>query len=125
MALASSTTSKHEDAAKAVEELNDTDLKGQKLYVGRAQKKHEREEELRKQYEAARIEKNAKYQGVNLYVKNLADEVDDEELRKIFEPYGAITSAKVMRDTIPLDEADTDHEEGGRFRGEEGREQEG
>lgn len=97
---------RHEDAAKAVDELNDTDLKGQKLYVGRAQKKHEREEELRKQYEAQRQEKNAKYQGVNLYVKNLADDMDDEELRKVFEPYGAITSAKVMRDTMPADQAD-------------------
>ncbi len=94
---------RHEDANKAVDELNDFQLKSQALYVGRAQKKHEREEELRKQYEAQRIEKNAKYQGVNLYVKNLADEIDDEELRKVFEPYGAITSAKVMRDTVPLD----------------------
>jgi len=98
---------RHEDASKAVDELNDSDFKGQKLYVGRAQKKHEREEELRKQYEAARQEKSAKYQGVNLYVKNLADEVDDEELRKIFEPYGAITSAKVMRDTMPADRTDS------------------
>ncbi|KAF1350662.1 hypothetical protein BDV97DRAFT_376373 [Delphinella strobiligena] len=93
----------HEDASKAVDELNDLDFKGQKLYVGRAQKKHEREEELRKQYEAARQEKVSKYQGVNLYVKNLADEIDDEELRNIFEPYGQITSAKVMRDTQPAD----------------------
>ena len=93
----------HEDAYKAVEELNDYELKSSKLYVGRAQKKHEREEELRKQYEAARQEKNAKYQGVNLYVKNLADEIDDDQLRKIFEAYGGITSAKVMRDTVPLD----------------------
>ncbi|KAG8628517.1 hypothetical protein KVT40_004390 [Elsinoe batatas] len=96
----------HEDASKAVDELHDTDFKGQKLYVGRAQKKHEREEELRKQYEAARQEKVAKYQGVNLYVKNLPDEVDDDELRKIFEPYGQITSAKVMRDTLSLEEAE-------------------
>jgi len=93
----------HEDAGKAVDELNDSDFKGQKLYVGRAQKKHEREEELRKQYEAQRQEKSAKYQGVNLYVKNLADEIDDDELRKIFETCGNITSAKVMRDTLPLD----------------------
>lgn len=62
-------------------------------------KKHEREEELRKQYEAARMEKANKYQGVNLYVKNLADDVDDEKLRDIFATYGTITSAKVMRDT--------------------------
>ncbi|KAI4748108.1 polyadenylate binding protein, partial [Aureobasidium sp. EXF-8846] len=88
----------HEDANKAVDELHESDFHGQKLYVGRAQKKHEREEELRRQYEAARQEKVNKYQGVNLYVKNLADDIDDEELRKIFESFGSITSAKVMRD---------------------------
>jgi len=89
----------HEHAATAVDELNGKDFKGQDLYVGRAQKKHEREEELRKSYEAARIEKASKYQGVNLYVKNLDDEVDDEKLRELFAPFGAITSAKVMRDS--------------------------
>lgn len=91
----------HEHAAKAVEELHDKDFKGQTLYVGRAQKKFEREEELRKQYEAARVEKASKYQGVNLYVKNLEDDIDDEKLRDLFTPHGTITSAKVMRDTIP------------------------
>ena len=89
----------HEHAATAVDELNGKDFKGQDLYVGRAQKKHEREEELRKTYEAARIEKASKYQGVNLYVKNLEDDVDDEKLRDLFVPFGAITSAKVMRDS--------------------------
>ena len=58
----------HQHAAKAVEELHESELKGQTLYVSRAQKKHEREEELRKQYEAARVEKASKYQGVNLCV---------------------------------------------------------
>lgn len=89
----------HEHAAKAVDELNGKDFKGQDLYVGRAQKKHEREEELRKSYEAARIEKASKYQGVNLYVKNLDDDVDDDKLRELFAPFGSITSAKVMRDS--------------------------
>ncbi|RDL39571.1 Polyadenylate-binding protein [Venustampulla echinocandica] len=89
----------HEHAAKAVDELNGKDFKGQDLYVGRAQKKHEREEELRRSYEAARIEKASKYQGVNLYVKNLDDEVDDDKLRELFTPFGNITSAKVMRDS--------------------------
>jgi len=89
----------HEHAATAVDDLNGKDFKGQDLYVGRAQKKHEREEELRKSYEAARIEKASKYQGVNLYVKNLEDDIDDEKLRELFAPYGAITSAKVMRDS--------------------------
>lgn len=98
---------RHEDAAKAVEELNDSEFHGQKLYVGRAQKKHEREEELRKQYEAARLEKQSKYQGVNLYIKNLDDEIDDEKLRELFSPFGTITSAKVMRDAMPADRPDT------------------
>ena len=91
----------HEDAAKAVDELHDKDFKGQKLYVGRAQKKSEREEELRKQHEAARQEKASKYTGVNLYVKNLNDDVDDDKLREIFAAAGTITSAKVMRDSGP------------------------
>ena len=104
---------KHESASAAVEALNDTDFKGQKLYVGRAQKKHEREEELRKQYEAARLEKQSKYQGVNLYIKNLGDEVDDEKLREMFTPFGTITSAKVMRDAVPAEgaKAESDSEE--------------
>ncbi|KAF6803807.1 polyadenylate-binding protein [Colletotrichum sojae] len=90
----------HESAAKAVDDLNGKDFRGQDLYVGRAQKKHEREEELRKSYEAARLEKANKYQGVNLYIKNLDDEVDDEKLRQLFADFGPITSAKVMRDTL-------------------------
>ncbi|PQE10014.1 4 family polyadenylate binding protein [Rutstroemia sp. NJR-2017a BVV2] len=100
----------HEHAATAVDELNGKDFKGQDLYVGRAQKKHEREEELRRSYEAARIEKASKYQGVNLYVKNLDDEIDDDKLRDLFAPFGAITSAKVMRDT-PADSADSKKED--------------
>jgi polyadenylate-binding protein len=102
----------HEAASKAVDELNESDFHGQKLYVGRAQKKHEREEELRKQYEAQRLEKQSKYQGVNLYIKNLGDEVDDEKLRDMFVPFGTITSAKVMRDTSPASEDSEDEKDG-------------
>ncbi|KAH6617835.1 Polyadenylate-binding protein, cytoplasmic and nuclear [Chaetomium sp. MPI-SDFR-AT-0129] len=88
----------HESASRAVDELNGNDFRGQDLYVGRAQKKHEREEELRRSYEAARLEKANKYQGVNLYIKNLADDIDDDKLRQMFSEFGPITSAKVMRD---------------------------
>ncbi|KAH7083236.1 hypothetical protein BKA63DRAFT_486623 [Paraphoma chrysanthemicola] len=102
---------RHEAAAVAVDTLNDTDFKGQKLYVGRAQKKHEREEELRKQYEAARLEKQSKYQGVNLYIKNLNDDVDDEKLRDMFTPFGTITSAKVMRDAMPAEGTESTSED--------------
>ncbi|KAI7867443.1 hypothetical protein BDF14DRAFT_1726556 [Spinellus fusiger] len=87
-----------EDARKAVEDTNEKEHSGKVLFVTRAQKKLEREEELRRQYEQAKLEKLAKYQGVNLYVKNLDDDVDDEKLRQEFSVYGVITSAKVMRD---------------------------
>ena len=88
----------HEAAQLAVDELHDTELKGKKLFVSRAQKKAEREEELRRSYEQVKMEKLSKYQGVNLYIKNLEDDVDDEKLRGEFEPFGAVTSCKVMRD---------------------------
>ncbi|RYO85420.1 hypothetical protein DL766_006505 [Monosporascus sp. MC13-8B] len=117
----------HDSAAKAVEELNGKEFKGQDLYVGRAQKKHEREEELRKSYEAARQEKANKYQGVNLYIKNLDDEVDDDKLRQMFADFGPITSAKVMRDSVS--EADEDKEgkdkENKKESGDDSKEEEG
>lgn len=87
----------HNEAQKAVDELHDSDFKGQKLFVARAQKKSEREEELRRSYEAAKNEKLAKFQGVNLYLKNIPESYDDERLREEFAPFGAITSCKIMR----------------------------
>ena len=39
-----------------------------------------------------------RYQGVNLYVKNLDDTIDDEKLREEFAVHGTITSAKVMNE---------------------------
>ncbi|KAG4102521.1 polyadenylate binding protein [Neocallimastix lanati (nom. inval.)] len=89
---------KHDEAKKAVDEMNDTDFGGKKIYVSRAQKKNEREEELKKQYEKMKEEKLNKYQGVNLYIKNLDESVTDEVLREKFSPFGTITSAKVMCD---------------------------
>jgi polyadenylate-binding protein len=88
----------HEEAQTAVDNLHDTEHYGRKLFVSRAQKKAEREEELRRSYEQAKMEKLSKYQGVNLYIKNLEDDVDDEKLRGEFEPFGSVTSCKVMRD---------------------------
>lgn len=88
----------HDDAQKAVDALHDIEINGRKLFVARAQKKAEREEELRKSYEQAKMEKLSKYQGVNLYIKNLEDDIDDDKLRGEFEPFGTITSCKVMRD---------------------------
>ncbi|XP_014208058.1 polyadenylate-binding protein 4-like [Copidosoma floridanum] len=84
-------------ADHAVAELNGKDLgDGKILFVGRAQKKAERQQELKRKFEQLKIERLSRYQGVNLYVKNLDDTIDDERLRKEFAPFGTITSVKVM-----------------------------
>ncbi|XP_048874349.1 polyadenylate-binding protein 1-like isoform X1 [Brienomyrus brachyistius] len=88
----------HEDAQKAVEQMNGKELSGKVIYVGRAQKRLERQGELKRKFEQMKQERLHRYQGVNLYVKNLDDSIDDERLRKEFAPYGTITSAKVMMD---------------------------
>lgn len=78
--------------------MNNKDIDGTQVYVGRAQKKSEREKELREMFEKLKRERMSKYQGVNLYVKNLEETIDDAKLRQEFQHVGTITSAKVMRD---------------------------
>uniref|UniRef100_A0A8C8FSJ5 Polyadenylate-binding protein n=1 Tax=Oncorhynchus tshawytscha TaxID=74940 RepID=A0A8C8FSJ5_ONCTS len=87
---------RHEDAQKAVDEMNGKELNGKLIYVGRAQKKVERQTELKRKFEQMKQDRMTRYQGVNLYVKNLDDGIDDERLRKEFSPFGTITSARVM-----------------------------
>lgn len=85
-----------EAAEKACDDMNAKEMNGKTLYVGRAQKKAERQQELKRKFEQLKIERMNRYQGVNLYVKNLDDTIDDERLRKEFTPFGTITSAKVV-----------------------------
>jgi polyadenylate-binding protein len=88
-----------EAAKKAVDALNGSEVKTCKLYVARAQKKNERQAELREKYEKLKMERLNRYQqGVNLYVKNLDDVINDERLHEEFSVYGNITSAKIMVD---------------------------
>lgn len=118
---------RHEDAERAVQQMNDTEYIGRRLYVSRAQKRSEREERhhsTSEHYppvtylsptEQHRAEhhppppphhhhhqqpqhKSGRYQGMNVYIKYLDDQVDDQRLRDEFSKFGTITSAKVMRD---------------------------
>ena len=79
-----------------MEALSGKDWNGQKLYAARAQKRAERH--LKSQFEKRKIERINRYKGINLYVKNLDDTIDDARLREKFSAYGTITSAKVMVD---------------------------
>ncbi|EDV23163.1 uncharacterized protein TRIADDRAFT_27786 [Trichoplax adhaerens] len=88
----------HEAAQKAVETLNEKEFDLRRMYVARAQKKSERSALLRRQYEQKKQEMMKRFQGVNLYVKNLDDVIDDAKLRQEFANFGTITSAKVMSD---------------------------
>ena len=90
--------STHGSAQNAIDEMNGQELFGKIIYVGRAQKKSERDEDLRRQFESLKLERLSKYQGVNLYVKNLSETIDDERLKQEFSPYGNISSCKIMLD---------------------------
>ncbi|XP_053083576.1 polyadenylate-binding protein 1 [Pangasianodon hypophthalmus] len=88
---------RHEDAQRAVAEMNGKELNGKKVYVGRAQTKVERQTELNHKFQEVNTHTLASLlQGLNLYIKNLDDSVDDECLRMEFSRFGTITNAKVM-----------------------------
>jgi polyadenylate-binding protein len=86
-----------DDAAKAVEALNGKKIDGEEWYVGKAQKKSERELELKGRFEQSMKETVDKFQGLNLYIKNLDDSINDEKLKELFSDFGAITSCKVLK----------------------------
>eukprot|EP00917_Polyrhabdina_sp_WS-2016_P022620 GHVP01049067.1.p1 GENE.GHVP01049067.1~~GHVP01049067.1.p1 ORF type:complete len:600 (+),score=89.70 GHVP01049067.1:78-1877(+) len=115
-----------DDAQRAVDELNDKYVAGSglvesaeealkipatqeegeaeeeipmKLYVSRHMTKHERAVMFKRQQAALTTPGSlrGKEPAVNLYIKNLADEVDDIALRAAFEEFGPVVSAKVMR----------------------------
>jgi polyadenylate-binding protein len=87
-----------EEAKAAIEAMKDQKLIDKPLVVVRHQTKSERERELRARWEQRKQERQKHFTGVNLYVKNLADTIDDKRLAAEFSPHGTITSAKVMID---------------------------
>jgi len=98
----------HEEAAAAVEgkdqfkcgiytegEQKDED---RLIFVGPAMKKAVREKVIHDKFQKLKRERMQQFQGLNLYIKNLDDSVDDERLRAEFGQFGNITSARIMRD---------------------------
>eukprot|EP00746_Dinoflagellata_sp_MGD_P126626 gnl/MRDRNA2_/MRDRNA2_61423_c0_seq1.p1 gnl/MRDRNA2_/MRDRNA2_61423_c0~~gnl/MRDRNA2_/MRDRNA2_61423_c0_seq1.p1 ORF type:complete len:608 (+),score=166.58 gnl/MRDRNA2_/MRDRNA2_61423_c0_seq1:142-1965(+) len=94
-----------EMAAKAVGELHRKDMRPEEersgdipedehpeylLYCQRAQSKAERAAELGAQSNST--------QGVNLYIKNLGDDMTDEKLKELFAPFGETKSVTVKMD---------------------------
>jgi polyadenylate-binding protein len=93
-----------EEELELLEEEKEDDIYTYQLYCTRAQNKSERQAELKAKFQtstsstpngtAAPVAPG----GNNLYIKNLGETIGDEELKEMFEPFGAITSCKVMRD---------------------------
>jgi polyadenylate-binding protein len=65
------------------------------IYVARAQTKAERQAELRSKFSTT----EDPMKGVNLYVKNLDEKIDDAALRELFTPYGEVTSVSAPKDS--------------------------
>ncbi|CAJ2629794.1 unnamed protein product [Trifolium pratense] len=74
-------------AHNAIKELNGMLLNDKQVYVGFFISYQER----------ARLNQSPKF--TNVYIKNLSETlVSDEDLKKLFSPFGTITSARVMKD---------------------------
>lgn len=57
--------------SQAVEEMNGTELSGKTVFVGRAQKKMERQAELKRKFEQLKQERISRYQVMNCPVVSL------------------------------------------------------
>jgi polyadenylate-binding protein len=95
----------HVDAEKALGELNGKQLEDPEnpgtmldLYVSKGQKRAERTREIKSKVDALQQEKLAKFNGMNLFVKNLDDSITEDILKETFDKFGTITSAKIVRD---------------------------
>lgn len=69
------------------------------LFVGRAQKAEERRRMLVQQAESRRADRIRRWEGLNLYIRNLDETVDEAELAREFSEFGSVTSTKIARDS--------------------------
>jgi polyadenylate-binding protein len=88
----------HEMARLAIEGLNGRRIDSKTLVACRAQARDERERQLKGTRDKARAERQQKMHGLNLYVKNLHSDIDDDRLKNLFSPHGEIISCRVMMD---------------------------
>ena len=66
----------------------------QLLFI-RAMKKKDREKKLKELFERIKTQIKEKYKFCNLYVKNLPDDITEQQLNKLFEQFGKIRSCKL------------------------------
>lgn len=89
-----------EEFKKHLKENDDTYIvkdKEDRMDCCQALKKKDRVKKLKQIYERVKKQIKEKYKFCNLYVKNLPDNFDDENLRELFAKYGEIRSCKAVR----------------------------
>ncbi len=77
--------SRNEDAKRAEEGLKEAQVEGQTLCICRALTQEAHKKQMKEDYKEC-----------NLYVKRFKDDVTDEALKKAFEEFGPVLSARVM-----------------------------
>nr|XP_043616404.1 polyadenylate-binding protein 2-like [Erigeron canadensis] len=80
----------HENAAKAIEALNGTQIGTKKWFVGKAMMKAQRDASLGRAHQ----EETPKVS--NLFVRNLATSVTEKDLKEVFGAFGIVTLVKVV-----------------------------
>lgn len=80
---------------QAIAEIDNKSVNNMTIFCSRAQSRAERSSLLRRQHEERTRERDSKTHNLNLYIKNLDDDVDDAKLKEAFSKFGSITSAKV------------------------------
>ncbi len=71
--------------------------KVERVQCCQALKKQDREKKMKSIKEKIRKQVREKFKLCNLYIKNLPDNFEDDDLRKLFEPFGLIRSCKTIK----------------------------
>jgi len=91
----------HEDAIRAIQEFNGKEIKGSKLFAGRAMTKRERSQMIKDISLSFKKNKYENTKGRNLYFKNISLENTEDELKEYFSQFGQIESLVINRESDP------------------------
>ena len=107
------TFSNEQDVKKAVEKLNNKEVNGKKLIVKEYQRKSNYQQQnnnylnyFNNQYPTPNRFEDPYENNNKLYIKNIPLLANEEDLRKVFEPFGTIKSIKLDMETVDVKEKD-------------------
>lgn len=86
------------DAVNAVMTLNNKEIEGRKIYVGKALPKLKRQAQLQSETESFKKKLSTQMKGRNLYVRGFDESFTEDDLATLFLPFGPIESTKIVRE---------------------------